>query len=65
MSKGIALEFITQYLPHTALVASAEEGNLPIQQQKHVLDKTLIYVCQEGACSLPVESVENAKKQLS
>ena len=61
----IALEFITQYLPHTVLVASAEEGNLPIQQQKHVLDKTLIYVCQEGACSLPVESVENAKKQLS
>ncbi|MEO1486027.1 MAG: thioredoxin domain-containing protein [Bacteroidota bacterium] len=60
----VALEFISQYLPHMILAASAEEGGLPIQQQKHVSDKTLIYVCQSGACSLPVESIESAQEQL-
>jgi uncharacterized protein YyaL (SSP411 family) len=37
---------------------------LPLLEQKFVRDKTLIYVCLEKSCKLPVEEVEKAKKQL-
>ncbi|MFW6043743.1 MAG: thioredoxin domain-containing protein [Marinilabiliaceae bacterium] len=47
-------------LPHST-------GNLPVVKDRRPAgnSSTLIYVCSQGACQLPVRSVEEAEQQLS
>ncbi len=49
-----------QYLPNILLVQSDKENTQPLFENRFVKDKTLIYVCQNRACKLPVEKVEKA-----
>jgi uncharacterized protein YyaL (SSP411 family) len=53
-----------EYLPNTVLFGSQESGTLDILKERFVKGKTLIYICEKGACQLPVEEVENAILQL-
>ncbi|MEZ4798086.1 MAG: thioredoxin domain-containing protein [Flavobacteriaceae bacterium] len=48
------------YLPNKLIIGSESENNLPLLQNRYVQDKTLIYVCVNKACKLPVEEIEKA-----
>jgi uncharacterized protein len=47
------------------LIMGGDSENLPLLENKLVEGETIIYVCQNKVCKLPVESVELALKQLS
>ncbi|MEQ8413673.1 MAG: thioredoxin domain-containing protein [Imperialibacter sp.] len=47
------------------LLMGGESENLPLLENKLIEGETIIYVCQNKVCKLPVKSVELALKQLS
>lgn len=51
------------YLPTVLLMGGASE-NLPLLENKYVKGKTIIYVCRDKVCKLPVQDVEQALLQL-
>ena len=53
-----------EYLPNIVLFGSTEKGKLDVLKDRYVKGKTLIYICENGACQLPVEEVGNAISQL-
>ncbi len=57
-------EIASNYLPNSILVGSKQEGNLELLKSRYNEGQTLIYVCIEGTCKLPVTSVEQALGQL-
>ena len=59
----IALELQQKYYPN-AIFAGGTDENLPVLKDRLVEGKTLIYVCENKACNLPVESEEEAFKVL-
>ncbi len=62
--KKIGSEIGSKYLPNSILVGSAKEGSLDLLQNRYNEDETLIYVCIEGACKLPVKSSKEVFQQL-
>jgi uncharacterized protein YyaL (SSP411 family) len=56
----LALELQQKYYPN-AIFAGGTEENLPVLKDRLVEGKTLIYVCENKACNLPVETVDEAK----
>jgi uncharacterized protein YyaL (SSP411 family) len=59
------LELQKHYLPQSIYFGSTQEENLPLLQNKVKEGKTLIYVCVDKTCKRPVESVDNAFRELS
>jgi len=59
MSKSL----MKSYLPNVLLMGGTAE-NLPLLENKLVADKTIIYVCQDKVCKLPVMEVDKALQQL-
>ena len=59
-----ALEMLTElqehYLPNVIFCAGKTENGLQLLQDKHVAGKTLIYICQNNSCQLPVETIVEA-----
>jgi len=49
---------------NTILAVSRIESNLPLLRGRFVADKTVIYVCENNVCKLPVNSVDEAVKLL-
>ncbi len=58
----LARQFDRHYLPGVLIAASDLESDLPIFQNRFLKDKTLIYVCSESGCQMPVETIEDAMK---
>lgn len=56
-------QLMKSYLPDILLLGGKEE-NLPLLQNKYVTDKTIIYVCRDKVCKLPVTEVEKALEQI-
>ena len=52
------------YLPNVFLSGGMEEGDNPILKGKLVAGKTIIYVCQDKACQLPVSRVDEMLNQI-
>jgi uncharacterized protein YyaL (SSP411 family) len=52
------------YLPNT-LFCGGSDLRLPILEDKLMLDKTMLYVCTDGACLLPTDDLDEVRKQLS
>lgn len=52
------------YIPNSILVGSQKDGNLELLKNRETPNKTLIYVCIEGACKLPVSKAEEALEQM-
>ncbi len=52
------------FLPDVIYSGCESKSNLPLLQNKNVEGKTMIYVCKNKSCSLPVETVEDAMKEL-
>lgn len=57
-------EFYHQYLPNKIIIGSIKKSNLPLLQEKQPNGKTMIYVCYNKTCQKPVETVEEALKQI-
>ena len=53
-------ELNTSYLPNKLIVGSVGENELPLLKNRYVDGKTLIYVCVNKACKLPVSEVDQA-----
>ena len=52
-------------LTNCIVAFSTQESNLPMFRNRYVKGQTTIYVCQRGACQLPVYSVTEALKLIS
>lgn len=62
--REIGKDISSHYLPNSILVGSEKEGNLDLLKSRYNKGQTLVYVCIEGTCKLPVTSVEQALEQL-
>ena len=60
----ISRELQRHYLPH-CLFVPGETESLPLLKGRLKKDKTLIYVCQNNRCLLPVEKPEDALQLIS
>lgn len=47
-----------EYLPNTIIAATEQTSTIEILQNRFVENSTLFYVCQHGACKLPVTEVK-------
>ncbi len=52
------------FYPNVVWAFSEGKSDVPLLKGRYVAGKTLIYICREGSCQLPVEEVEKAKKQI-
>lgn len=52
------------YLPNVIYMGGDKEENLPLLEGKLQEGKTMIYVCSNKTCKLPVQEVEQALKQI-
>jgi hypothetical protein len=57
-------EIDKMFLPNIILFGAENEGTLEILKDRYTPGKTLIYVCENRACQLPVEETEKALKQI-
>jgi uncharacterized protein YyaL (SSP411 family) len=58
------LDIQRNYLPGNLFMGARDEENLPLLENKLVENKTLIYVCSDKVCKMPVEEVSKALDQL-
>jgi uncharacterized protein len=58
-------EVSTSYYPNILLLGGKDEGTLELLEQKAVKNKTMIYVCEDKNCKLPVEEVSAVIDQLN
>lgn len=56
-------ELMQHYLPDVLLMGGTSE-HLPLLENKYVAGKTIIYVCRDKVCKLPVTEVDQAMEQL-
>jgi uncharacterized protein len=61
LTKSFSLQ--QNYLP-TAIFMGGDEENLPLLQRKKMNNKTIVYVCRNKVCKLPVEDTGKALDQL-
>jgi uncharacterized protein YyaL (SSP411 family) len=50
------------FLPDAIFIGDSTENELPLTQNRSVEGKTLIYVCQDKVCKIPVDNPEDALK---
>lgn len=60
---GVSRRLQENYIPLAVFMGGSVE-NLPLLENKYVDGKTIIYVCRNRVCRLPVEDVEIARGQL-
>ena len=53
------------YIPNKLIAGSTKDSKLPLMQDRFNDDETFIYICVDGACQLPVTSVEKALEQMN
>ncbi len=57
-------EIQSHLIPNAVFLGGNSEGSLPLLESKLVDDVTMIYVCENRMCKLPVTSVEAALDQI-
>ena len=57
-------EMQKNYLPNVLFMGTAKEENLELLQYKYISGKTMIYVCKQKSCRLPVETPRKALVQI-
>jgi uncharacterized protein YyaL (SSP411 family) len=62
--RSMGQQISKEYVPNSILVGSPKDSSLELLKNRTVPEKTLAYVCIEGACKLPVTSAEKALEQL-
>lgn len=53
-------EFMKKFIPNALFLGGSEEGKLELLKNKLAEGVTMIYVCQNKACKLPVQEVSTA-----
>ena len=64
-AEGLLQELQGKNIPNTLLVGSTSASELPLFKDRFSDDDTLIFVCQNTTCKLPVETVDEALQQLA
>ena len=62
--ESLRSELASKFYPNILVMGTEEEGKLELLHNKLVHNKTMIYVCEDKNCKLPVEDVKDAEKQL-
>jgi len=52
------------YIPNKLIAGSTKISNLPLLEDRYNNDKTLIYICVDSTCKLPVSNSNSAIKQM-
>ena len=63
--KEVMRSFQREFLPQTLLAGNAVESDMPLYMNRLQGGKTLIYLCENGACQLPEENSETILKKFS
>lgn len=63
-SLALSHELASKYVPNAIWLGGKTEGELPLLQEKLVPGKTMIYICQNKVCKLPVSTLPEAWKIL-
>lgn len=58
------VELVKNFHPNIILLGGKDEGTLELLEQKLIQGRTMIYVCEDKNCKLPVEDVTAAEEQL-
>jgi uncharacterized protein YyaL (SSP411 family) len=53
-------ELNTTYIPNKIIAGSPQNNTMPLLKNRYLENETLIYVCVDNTCKLPVSEVENA-----
>ncbi|MBT8386322.1 MAG: thioredoxin domain-containing protein, partial [Ignavibacteria bacterium] len=61
----IRAELSQRFLPNISVLGGSKNVTLELLNNKYVNGKTIIYVCENGACQLPVEEVVRAIEQIT
>ena len=59
-AESLRKELENQYIPNKILLGSTTESKISLLENKYVQGKTFIYVCENKACKMPVESAKEA-----
>lgn len=62
--ESIARKFRANYFPNRVLAGTKAGSNIPLVADKKIDKDTLIYICRNHTCQLPVTSYEEAVKQM-
>jgi len=57
---NITQQFNQLYLPNTLVAASKTDSKLPLLESRFSKNETLIYVCVNGTCKMPVATLSKA-----
>ena len=57
-------EINQHYIPNKLIAGSTIKSTIPLMEGRFSNDETLIYICVDGACQLPVSDTQNALNQL-
>lgn len=58
-------QFQSHYLPRVTFCASKIDSEIALLKNRYIENKTLIYVCSNNTCMLPVDTVNEALKLLN
>lgn len=58
-------EFNFHYIPNKLTIGSVRKSKLPLLENKFVQGSSMIYICIEKSCKLPVANIEEALKQIN
>jgi uncharacterized protein len=58
------IEINQHFIPNNLLAGSTQISKMPLLQNRFIENKTLLYVCVDKHCSLPVENTADAIKQI-
>lgn len=58
------VELQKNYMPNVIYSGGENESNLPLLKDKLIVGKTMIYVCRDKTCKIPVNEVADALRQL-
>ncbi|WP_222983227.1 thioredoxin domain-containing protein [Flagellimonas meishanensis] len=62
--KALGKAIAKNYLPNSILVGSKGAGPIELLKNRDVEGETLVYVCIEGTCKLPVKTAADALQQI-
>lgn len=54
-----------QYIPHVIVAGSTSESTIPFLANRFVQNEELFYICQNKACGLPKNTIEETLKELN
>ncbi len=63
-AKKLLKQLNKNYIPNKLIVGSTTNNDLPLLKNRYSKDETLIYVCVNKACKLPVKEINKAKELL-